>query len=124
MNEAVIVAGLRTAVGKAPRGALRTTRPDDMAAEVIAALLKKTPNLPPEAIDDVIIGCAMPEAESGTNVTPPGLRAASRHVVGVEHLAAQPRAAGAQEQRFQPSSVRLYSARVSPSRQKSSTRCH
>jgi acetyl-CoA acyltransferase len=68
MNEAVIVAGLRTAVGKAPRGALRTTRPDDMAAEVIRALLAKTPSLAPESIDDVIIGCAMPEAESGTNV--------------------------------------------------------
>jgi acetyl-CoA acyltransferase len=68
MNEAVIVAGLRTAVGKAPRGALRTTRPDDMAAEVIGALLKQTPGLAPEEIDDVILGCATPEAESGTNV--------------------------------------------------------
>jgi len=68
MNEAVIVAGLRTAVGKAPRGALRTTRPDDMAAEVISALLKQTPGLDPASIDDVIMGCAMPEAESGTNV--------------------------------------------------------
>jgi acetyl-CoA acyltransferase len=68
MNEAVIVAGLRTAVGKAPRGTLRTTRPDDMAAEVFAALLRKTPGLAPDAIDDVILGCAMPEAESGTNV--------------------------------------------------------
>src|SRR5437764_5377674 len=68
MNEAVIVAGLRTAVGKAPRGALRTTRPDDMAAEVIAALLKRTPGLDPASIEDVIIGCAAPEAESGTNV--------------------------------------------------------
>jgi acetyl-CoA acyltransferase len=68
MNEAVIVAGLRTAVGKAPRGALRTTRPDDMAAEVIAALLKKTPALDPASIDDVIMGCAAPEAEAGTNV--------------------------------------------------------
>ena len=68
MNEAVIVAGLRTAVGKAPRGALRTTRPDDMAAEVIAALLKKTPGLDPASIEDVIMGCATPEAESGTNV--------------------------------------------------------
>jgi acetyl-CoA acyltransferase len=68
MNEAVIVAGLRTAVGKAPRGALRTTRPDDMAAEVIAALMQRTPGLSPDAIDDVILGCAMPEAESGTNV--------------------------------------------------------
>ena len=68
MNEAVIVAGLRTAVGKAPRGSLRTTRPDDMAAEVLRALLAKTPQLAPEEIDDVILGCAAPEAESGTNV--------------------------------------------------------
>ena len=68
MNEAVIVAGLRTAVGKAPRGTLRTTRPDDMAAEVISSLLKRTPGVSPESIDDVILGCAMPEAESGANV--------------------------------------------------------
>ena len=68
MNEAVIVAGLRTAVGKAPRGSLRTTRPDDMAAEVIRALLAKTPEVDPATIDDVIIGCATPEGESGVNV--------------------------------------------------------
>ncbi|MFL6245622.1 MAG: thiolase family protein [Thermoanaerobaculia bacterium] len=68
MNEAVIVAGLRTAVGKAPRGSLRTTRPDDMAAEVIRALMAQTPQLAPDAIDDVILGCATPEGESGTNV--------------------------------------------------------
>ena len=68
MNEAVIVAGARTAVGKAPRGSLRTTRPDDMAAEVIRALLAKTPQVDPETIDDVILGCATPEGESGTNV--------------------------------------------------------
>jgi acetyl-CoA acyltransferase len=68
MNEAVIVAALRTAIGKAPRGALRTTRPDDMAAEVIGALMRRTPALSPDAIEDVILGCAMPEAESGTNV--------------------------------------------------------
>ena len=68
MKEAVIVAGLRTAVGKAPRGALRTTRPDDMAAEVIAALLKKAPALDPASIDDVIMGCAAPEGEAGSNV--------------------------------------------------------
>ena len=68
MNEAVIVAALRTAVGKAPRGSLRTTRPDDMAAEVIRALVAKTPQLQPEDIDDVIMGCAAPEAESGSNV--------------------------------------------------------
>ena len=68
MNEAVLVAGLRTAVGKAPRGSLRTTRPDDMAAEVIRALVAQTPALQPEEIDDVIIGCATPEGESGMNV--------------------------------------------------------
>jgi acetyl-CoA acyltransferase len=68
MNEAVIVAALRTAVGKAPRGSLRTTRPDDMAAEVIRALVAKTPQLQADDIDDVIMGCAAPEAESGANV--------------------------------------------------------
>lgn len=68
MNEAVIVAGLRTAVGKAPRGSLRTTRPDDMAAEVIRALLAQTPQVAPDEIEDVILGCATPEAESGANV--------------------------------------------------------
>ena len=68
MNEAVIVAAVRTAVGKAPKGTLRTTRPDDMAAAVISDLLKGLPGLPPETIDDVILGCATPEAESGANV--------------------------------------------------------
>jgi acetyl-CoA acyltransferase len=68
MNEAVIVAALRTAVGKAPRGSLRTTRPDDMAAEVIRALLAKTPEVSASEIEDVILGCATPEAESGANV--------------------------------------------------------
>jgi acetyl-CoA acyltransferase len=68
MNEAVIVSALRTAVGKAPRGALRTTRPDDMAADVIRALMAQTPQLAADAIDDVILGCATPEGESGTNV--------------------------------------------------------
>jgi acetyl-CoA acyltransferase len=68
MNEAVIVAGVRTAVGKAPRGTLRTTRPDDMAATVIQDLLRRIPELSRETIDDVIIGCATPEGESGTNV--------------------------------------------------------
>jgi len=68
MHEAVIVAGLRTAVGKAPRGSLRTTRPDDMAAEVIRALMAQTPQLAADAVDDVIMGCATPEGESGANV--------------------------------------------------------
>ena len=68
MHEAVIVSALRTAVGKAPRGSLRTTRPDDMAAEVIRALMAQTPQLAPDSVDDVILGCATPEGESGTNV--------------------------------------------------------
>ncbi len=68
MQEAVIVDCLRTAVGKAPRGALRHTRPDDMAAAVIRALCDKYPQAPREQIDDVILGCAMPEAESGMNM--------------------------------------------------------
>lgn len=68
MREAVIVAGVRTAVGKAPRGTLRTARPDDMAASVIGDLLRRMPELSPESIDDVILGCATPEGESGMNV--------------------------------------------------------
>jgi acetyl-CoA acyltransferase len=68
MQEAVIVDCLRTAVGKAPKGALRTTRPDDMAAACIAALLEHHPSVPRDEIDDVILGCAMPEGEQGMNM--------------------------------------------------------
>ncbi|HEY3739900.1 MAG TPA: acetyl-CoA C-acyltransferase, partial [Bryobacteraceae bacterium] len=68
MHEAVIVDCLRTAVGKAPRGTLKYTRPDDMAAAVIAELMKRHPQVQPSEIDDVIMGCASPEAESGMNV--------------------------------------------------------
>lgn len=68
MPEAVIVNCLRTAVGKAPRGTLRTTRPDDMAAAVIQELLARTPEVDPDEVDDVLIGCAMPEAEQGMNM--------------------------------------------------------
>jgi len=68
MPEAVIVDCLRTAVAKAPRGALRNTRPDDLAATVFRALLAKHPEVRPEDIEDVILGCAMPEAESGSNM--------------------------------------------------------
>jgi acetyl-CoA acyltransferase len=68
MPEALIVEAVRTPVGKAPRGTLRTTRPDDMAAAVVRELLKRTPALQPEEIDDVILGCAMPEAEQGMNM--------------------------------------------------------
>src|SRR5687768_6222281 len=68
MAEAVIVDCLRTAVGKSGRGSLRTVRPDDMAASLIRTLIAKYPQVPLEEIDDVILGCAMPEAESGTNM--------------------------------------------------------
>jgi acetyl-CoA acyltransferase len=68
MREAVIVSGARTAVGKAPRGKLRTTRPDDMAAAVVREAVKRAPALDPKEIDDVIIGCALPEGEQGLNM--------------------------------------------------------
>ena len=68
MKDAVIVTAVRTAVGKAPAGTLRTTRPDDMAATVISAALARAPGLDAGEIDDVILGCAMPEAEQGMNV--------------------------------------------------------
>jgi acetyl-CoA acyltransferase len=68
MPEAVIVDCLRTAAGKAPRGTLRNTRPDDLAAAVIRALLDKYPQVPKDEIEDVILGCAMPEGEQGTNM--------------------------------------------------------
>ena len=68
MREAVIVSGARTAVGRAHRGSLRTMRPDDMAAAAIKAAVDRAAGLDPSAIDDVIMGCAMPEAEQGMNV--------------------------------------------------------
>jgi acetyl-CoA acyltransferase len=68
MREAVIVSSVRTAVGKAPRGALRTTRPDDLAAVAIREAVARAKGLDPKEIEDVIIGCAMPEAEQGMNV--------------------------------------------------------
>ncbi len=68
MNEAVVVSIARTAVGKAPRGVLRSTRPDDMAAAAIREALRRAPALDPSEVEDVILGCAMPEAEQGNNV--------------------------------------------------------
>jgi len=68
MPDAVIVSATRTPVGKAPNGSLRTVRPDDLAATVIAEALRRAPGLDPGEIDDVILGCAMPEAEQGLNV--------------------------------------------------------
>src|ERR1700681_956212 len=68
MPEAVIVDCLRTAVGKSGRGSLRTVRPDDLAATVIRALLEKYPQVGAADIEDVILGCAMPEGEAGMNM--------------------------------------------------------
>jgi acetyl-CoA acyltransferase len=68
MREAVIVSSVRTAVGKAPKGALRATRPDDLAALAIKEAIGRAKGLDAKNIDDVVIGCAMPEAEQGMNV--------------------------------------------------------
>src|ERR1700691_4534831 len=68
MREAVLVSSVRTAVGKAPKGTLRTTRPDDLAALVIQQALAGAEGVRPEDIEDVIIGCATPEAEQGMNL--------------------------------------------------------
>src|ERR1017187_8749541 len=68
MREVVIVSAVRTPVGKAYKGTLRATRPDDMAAFAIKGALERVPQLDPKEIEDVILGCAMPEAEQGMNV--------------------------------------------------------
>jgi acetyl-CoA acyltransferase len=68
MREAVIVAGARTAVGKAPKGTLRNVRPDELGARVVEDLLRRVPAVDKNEIDDVIIGCAIPEAEQGMNM--------------------------------------------------------
>ena len=68
MRNAVIVSATRTAIGKAPNGALKTVRPDEMGAVVIREALARAPGLDPVDVDDVILGCAMPEAEQGLNV--------------------------------------------------------
>src|SRR5260221_378693 len=68
MVDAVIVAAARTAAGKAPGGTLRGTRPDELGAVAIAEALRRAPGIEPSEVDDVILGCAMPEAEQGMNV--------------------------------------------------------
>ena len=68
MPEAVIVSAVRTPVGRAYKGSLRTTRPDDLAALAIKEALARVPGIEPKDIDDVILGCAMPEGEQGMNV--------------------------------------------------------
>jgi acetyl-CoA acyltransferase len=67
-ERAVIISAVRTAVGKAPNGALRFTRPDDLAAVVMREAIARAPGVKPEDVDDVVFGCAMPEAEQGLNV--------------------------------------------------------
>ena len=68
MKDAVIVSAVRTAAGKAPKGALSVVRPDDMASVVIRAALARAPGASPHDVEDVILGCAMPEGEQGLNV--------------------------------------------------------
>ncbi len=68
MREAYVVAAARTPVGKAPNGKIRTVRPDDMAALVIKGAMARVPQLPPDQVDDLILGCAMPEGSQGMNI--------------------------------------------------------
>ena len=73
VQDAYIVAATRTPVGKAPRGMFRNVRPDDMLAYVLKSVIAQCPGLEPKAVEDVIVGCAMPEAEQGMNVARIGL---------------------------------------------------
>ncbi len=73
IQDAYIVSAVRTPVGKAPRGAFRNTRPDDLLAHVVRAAVAAAPGIDPARIDDAVIGCAMPEAEQGMNVARIGI---------------------------------------------------
>jgi len=87
MKDAVIVSVVRTPVGKAKKGGLATVRPDDMSATVIQALLKRTPGLDPNEIEDLVVGCAFPEGEQGMNMARMiGLRADLPHSVPAETI--------------------------------------
>src|SRR3954447_11702104 len=68
MKEAVLVSAVRTAVGKAPKGTLKNSRPDDLGAAAIREAVDRVAGLDPLHIEDVIIGCAFPEAEQGMNI--------------------------------------------------------
>src|SRR5947208_9029122 len=68
MKEAFVVAAVRTPVGKAPNGKIRTVRPDDLAALAIKAALARVPQLSADQVEDVILGCAMPEGSQGMNI--------------------------------------------------------
>jgi acetyl-CoA acyltransferase len=72
VQDAYIVAATRTPIGKAPRGTLRTVRPDDLLVHVLRAVLAQVPKLDPGLVEDVIVGCAMPEGEQGANVARAG----------------------------------------------------
>jgi acetyl-CoA acyltransferase len=83
MREAVIVSSVRTAVGRALKGSLQQVRPDDMAATAIQGALARVPEVKPEMVEDVILGCAMPEGEQGMNVA-----RISALLAGIPHTAA------------------------------------
>ncbi len=68
IQDAYIVAATRTPIGKAPKGAFRNTRPDDLLIAAIRGAMAQVPSLDPKAVEDAIVGCAMPEAEQGLNV--------------------------------------------------------
>ena len=68
MTEVMIVDAVRSAVGRAQKGSLAHTRPDEMAGQVIAGLLSRTEAVTPEMVEDVVLGCAMPEGEQGLNI--------------------------------------------------------
>src|SRR3972149_9686161 len=76
MRQAMIVSAVRTAIGKAPRGTLKDTRPDELAAAVIREAVRRVPGLVGEMVEDVVLGCAIPEAEQGLNVAGGGARGA------------------------------------------------
>jgi acetyl-CoA acyltransferase len=87
LKNAVIVSAARTAVGKSKRGGLATVRPDEMAAEVVRELLRRTPGLDPADVEDVILGCAFPEGEQGLNMARTvALRAGLPHTVSGETI--------------------------------------
>src|SRR3546814_12672462 len=78
IQDAYIVAATRTPVGKAPKGVFRNTRPDDMLAHVLNAVIAQAPGIDVNRIEDAIIGCAMPEGEQGMNVARLGVLLAGR----------------------------------------------
>jgi acetyl-CoA acyltransferase len=87
IQDAVIVAAARTAVGKSKRGGLATVRPDEMAAEVVREVLRRTPGLDPAEVEDVVLGCAFPEGEQGLNMARTvALRAGLPHTVSGETI--------------------------------------